>query len=201
MSQIEAVIVIVLETGEVKSSVTSINPELTDEAMTTISAKMNENLIGMDISEINIDILSVIKQSVKKYSQDFEILTKEFKDVLTQEENIEMALTGATNMFDYPEFHSIEKAKSFMDFLSQRKEVQKLFDREGISKNDINIVIGNENMGDIAKEVSIISANLNYEGAIIGKIGIIAPIRMDYNKAGAIVSFIQSQINTILNDS
>ena len=201
LSRIEAVIVIVLETGEVKSSVTSISPELTDEAMSAISTKMNENLAGLDISDINVDLLSLVKQSVKKYSQEFEILTKELREVLKQEENIEMALTGATNMFNYPEFHSIEKAKSFMDFLAQKQEVQKLFDTEGISKDDVNIVIGNDNMGDVAKDVSIISANLNYDGAIIGKIGIIAPRRMDYNKACAIVSFIQSQINTILNDS
>lgn len=201
LSQIEAVIITVLETGEVKSSVTPISPDLTDEAMSVIGAKMNENLVGVDISDINMDLLSFIKRSVKKYSQEFEILTKELREVLKQEENIEMALTGATNMFNYPEFHSIEKAKSFMDFLSQKKEVQKLFDTKGISNDDINIVIGNDNMGEVAKDVSIISANLNYEGAIVGKIGIIAPRRMDYNKACAIVSFIQSQINTILNDS
>lgn len=201
ISKIEAVIVIVFETGEVKSTVTGISPDLTDEAMAAINMKINQNLAGLDISENNMDLLSLVSQNIKKYSNEYEKLVKELRAILKQEESIEMALTGATNMFNYPEFHSIDKAKSFMDFLSSKQEVQKLFDTQGISKNDINIVIGNEGMGEIAKDVSIISANLNYEGSVVGKIGIIAPRRMDYNKAYAIVSFIQSQINTILNDS
>lgn len=200
ISKIEAVIIIVFESGEVKNTVTSISPNMTDEAIEMISSKMNENLAGMDISGVNIDLLSLVKQNVAKYSREFDEITREISEILMQEEAIEIALTGATNMFDHPEFHSIDKAKSFMDFLSSKKEVQKLFNTQGIIKNDINILVGNDQMGEVAKDVSIISANLNYDGSVVGKIGIIAPRRMDYKKACTVVSFIQSQINTIIND-
>lgn len=201
LSAEEAVIVIVVESGEVKSAVTHISGELTEDALRAITEQMNARMRGLDITDLTGSVLELIKQSLSEYAQEFELLTSELQEAFDQEENIELALIGATNMLNYPEFHSIEKAKSFMEFLSQKKEVQKLFDTEGISKDDINIVIGNENMGEVARDVSIISANINYEGAVVGKIGIIAPRRMDYNKACAIVSFIQSQINSILNDS
>ncbi len=68
-------------------------------------------------------------------------------------------------------------------------------------KNDVNILLGSEEMGEVAKDVAIISADIHFEGAIIGKIGIIAPKRMDYNKACSVVNYIQSQINSIINDS
>ena len=201
ISKIEVVIVIVFESGEVKNAITPISPRMTDEAIAVVGSKMNESLTGMDISGISIDLLALVKQSVARYSREFDEITRELREVLAQEQTIEMALTGATNMFDHPEFHSIDKAKSFMEFLSSKKEVQRLFNTQGIKKDDINIVIGNEKMGEVAKDVSIISANLNYDGSVIGKIGIIAPRRMDYNKAFTIVSFIQSQINSIINDT
>ena len=199
ISRIEAVIVIVFESGEVKNTITTTSPNMTDDAIMVISSRINESLAGMDISGINIDLLSLVKQRVNQYSREFDEISKELREVLKQEEAIEMALTGATNMFDHPEFSSIDKAKSFMEFLSSKQDVQKLFNTQGIEKDDINIIIGNDKMGEVARDVSIISANLNYEGATIGKIGLIAPRRMDYNKAYAVVSYIQEQINTIIN--
>lgn len=201
LSPTEVVIVIILENGDVKNAIAHINPSVTGEAIKVISRIMNENLAGLNISSINMDILSYIRQNLAMYSQAFDDITRELSDALKQDESLDLALTGATNMFDHPEFHDIEKAKLFMDFVASKDEVRKLLETKGIQKNDVNILLGNEEMGEVAKDVAIISADIHYEGAIIGKIGIIAPKRMDYNKACSVVNYIQSQINSIINDS
>lgn len=201
ISPLEVVVVIVLENGEVKNAIAHINPNVTDEAIKVINNIMNENLVGTNVAGINIDVLSFIRQKLAMYTQAFDDITKELSEALKQDEAIEMALTGATNMFNHPEFHDIEKAKLFMDFVGSKEEVKRLLDTKGIQKDEINILIGNDEMGEVAKDVAIISADIHYEGAIIGKIGIIAPKRMDYNKAYSVLNFIQTQINSIINDS
>lgn len=200
ISENEVVLIIVLENGDVKNAIAHIHSTVTDEAIKVISNIMNENLVGMNVSGINMDLLLFIRQKLDMYSQAFDDITKELSDALKQDEVLEIALTGATNMFDHPEFHDIEKAKLFMDFVGSKDEVKRLLETKGIQKDDINIVLGNETMGEVAKDVAIISADIHYDGAIIGKIGIIAPKRMDYNKAYSVINYIQTQINTIIND-
>lgn len=200
ISASEAVLIIILENGEVKNSIAHINPNVTDEAIKVITNIMNENLVGMNVSGINMDLLHFIRQKLAMYSQAFDDITKELNEALKQDEVLDIALTGATNMFNHPEFHDIEKAKLFMDFVGSKEEVKKLLETKGIQKDDINIVLGSEEMGEVAKDVAIISADIHYEGAIIGKIGIIAPKRMDYNKAYSVINYIQSQINSIIRD-
>lgn len=201
ISDSEVVVIIVFENGEVKNFIAHINPTVTDEAIKVINRIMNENMVGMNVSGINMDLLSFIRQKLAMYSQAFDDITKELDYALKQDEVLDIALTGATNMFDHPEFHDIEKAKLFMDFVASKDEVKKLLETKGIQKDDINIVLGNEEMGEVAKDVAMISADIHYQGAIIGKIGIIAPKRMDYNRACAVVNYIQTQINSIINDS
>ncbi|MDO4710477.1 MAG: heat-inducible transcriptional repressor HrcA [Peptostreptococcaceae bacterium] len=201
ISNSEVVVIIVLENGEVKNSIAHINPSVTDDAIKVINNIMNENLVGVNVAGIDMDLLSFIRQKLAMYSQAFDDITKELSSALKQDEVLDIALTGATNMFDHPEFHDIERAKRFMDFVASKDEVKKLLETKGIQKDDINIVLGNEEMGEVAKDVAMISADIHYEGAIIGKIGIIAPKRMDYNKACAVVNYIRSQINSIINES
>ena len=56
-------------------------------------------------------------------------------------------------------------------------------------------------MGSVVKDCAIITANFHYKGSVIGKIGLIAPKRMDYDKAYSVISYIQSKINSIINGS
>lgn len=197
----QVVIVTVLDNGEVKNCTVNINSDVSEEAIKTIGALINDNLVGKNIAGVDIDLLEFIREKLDIYSAVFDDITKNLNETFIKEDNLEFILDGATNMLNYPEFHDIERAKSFMEFLSSKEEVQKIISKEGIQKNDINVIIGNEDMGSVVKDCAIITANFHYKGTVVGKIGIIAPKRMDYDKAYSVISYIQSKINSIINDS
>lgn len=197
----QVVIVTVLDNGEVKNCTVNINSDVSEEAIKTIGTLINDNLVGKNIAGVDIDLLEFIREKLDIYSAVFDDITKNLNETFIKEDNLEFILDGATNMLNYPEFHDIERAKSFMEFLSSKEEVQKIISKEGIQKNDINVIIGNEDMGSVVKDCAIITANFHYKGTVVGKIGIIAPKRMDYDKAYSVISYIQSKINSIINDS
>lgn len=197
----QVVIVTVLDNGEVKNCTVNLNSDVSEEAIKTIGALINDNLVGKNIAGVDIDLLEFIREKLDIYSAVFDDITKNLNETFIKEDNLEFILDGATNMLNYPEFHDIERAKSFMEFLSSKEEVQKIISKEGIQKNDINVIIGNEDMGSVVKDCAIITANFHYKGTVVGKIGIIAPKRMDYDKAYSVISYIQSKINSIINDS
>ena len=197
----QVVIVTVLDNGEVKNCTVNLNTDVSEEAIRTISTLINDNLVGKNIAGVDIDLLEFIREKLDIYSAVFDDITQNLNQTFIEGDNLEFLLNGATNMLNYPEFHDIERAKSFMEFLSSKEEVQKIINKEGIQKNDINVIIGNDEMGSVVKDCAIITADFHYKGSVVGKIGIIAPKRMDYDKAYSVISYIQSKINSIINDS
>ncbi len=197
----QVVIVTVLDNGEVKNCTVNLNTDVSEEGIRTIGELINDNLVGKNIAGVDIDLLEFIRAKLDIYSAVFDDITQNLNETFIKDDNLEFLLNGATNMLNYPEFHDIERAKSFMEFLSSKEEVQKIINKEGIQKNDINVIIGNENMDSVVKDCAIITANFHYKGSVVGKIGIIAPKRMDYDKAYSVISYIQSKINSIINDS
>ena len=197
----QVVIVTVLDNGEVKNCTVNLNTDVSEEAIRTISTLINDNLVGKNIAGVDIDLLEFIREKLDIYSAVFDDITQNLNQTFIEGDNLEFLLNGATNMLNYPEFPDIERAYSFMEFLSSKEEVQKIINKEGIQKNDINVIIGNDEMGSVVKDCAIITADFHYKGSVVGKIGIIAPKRMDYDKAYSVISYIQSKINSIINDS
>ena len=105
-------------------------------------------------------------------------------------------MDGATNIFNYPEYHDIDKAKELLSLLSDKQAVMELFNPQ----DDITISIGEENYKPQAKECSIISAEYSFGNRPIGKIGLIGPRRINYSKVIAIMSEVVKELNNILND-
>ena len=56
-------------------------------------------------------------------------------------------------------------------------------------------------MDSVLRDCSIITANFINDGVPIGKVGIIGPKRMDYQRAYSVMSYLQKHINRLLNDS
>ncbi|WP_084502767.1 heat-inducible transcriptional repressor HrcA [Proteocatella sphenisci] len=197
----QVVIVTVLDNGQVNNCIANMSTDVNDDTIKLMGSMINDSLVGKNIAGIDIDLLDFIRIKLDAYASLFDDITMNLNSAFINENTLEFALDGATNMLDYPEFHDIERAKSFMDFLSSKDEVKNILDKQGIQKNDINIIIGNEDMGSVVKDCAIITANFHYRGSVVGKIGLIAPKRMDYDKAYSVISYIQSKINSIINDS
>jgi len=197
----QVVIVTVLDNGEVNNCIANLRTEVNDDTIKLIGSMIDDSLVGKNIAGIDIDLLDFIRIKLDTYASLFDDIGMNLNSAFMNENTLEFVLDGATNMLDYPEFHDIERAKSFMDFLGSKDEVKNMLDKQGIQKNDINIIIGNEDMGSVVKDCAIITANFHYRGSVVGKIGLIAPKRMDYDKAYSVISYIQSKINSIINDS
>lgn len=195
------VIVTVLDNGEVKNCISTLQNEVSDENIQIISNILNDNLAGRDISGVNINLLEYIQEKLDQYSMVFDDIKGQIGQAFDEGDGLEITLDGATNFLNYPEFQDITRAKGMMEFLSSKDAVKNALQKDGIKKNDINIIIGNEDMGDVIKDCSIITANFRYKGNVVGKIGIIAPKRMDYDKAYSAISYIQAHINALMNDS
>ena len=101
-------------------------------------------------------------------------------------------LQGMTRIFAYPEYRTIEHARSFLEMVDDRETfASELAARE----QGLSITIGKENSERIAPGSSIISATYYVDGHMVGKLGVVGPTRMRYSEIAGVIEYMANNIN------
>ena len=105
------------------------------------------------------------------------------------------SLSGATNIFSYPEFNDVLKARSCFNMIEEKENITKMTKSKGILKENANIIIGSDNDVKAAQEYSVVTATYKVDENSVGRISFIGPTRMDYSRIYSIISYINLLIN------
>ena len=109
-----------------------------------------------------------------------------------------VALGGARNILNYPEYQDVESAKNFLTLLDKKDALYDILsDSNGL---EFQIRIGNENKQEQLKHMSVITASYRINSRSIGTFGLIGPTRMDYGRVLSILQFIGQTINGMFDD-
>lgn len=187
LSHDKILLIVVADDGEIKSQEFATNVELPQAKLNVISTSLSNKLSGKKINELDEEMIAYIKYEIGEYSD----IVDDLVDMLNNVSNVDdfkMAMNGTTNIFNYPEFNDMVKAKSFLSMLEEKEEITKIIGTKGIQKDNLNIVIGDTN-DDIGKNLSIITATYNVQNNLQGKISFIGPTRMDYSKVYSILNY------------
>lgn len=188
------VLIVVTDKGDIKNTNLATNISIDQSKLNLISDNLTVKLKGKTISEIDEDFLNYIKYEISESS----IFIDELVGALnfhTEENETSMSLSGATNIFNYPEFSDILRAKTFLNMLEEKENISSMLKSKGIQKENLNIIIGSDNDCEIAKDCSIITATYNIDKDVVGKISLIGPTRMDYAKVYSILNYMGLLLN------
>lgn len=187
------VLMIVSESGKVSNKALRINVPYTAENLELLSKTMTYNYRGKTISEVlTLDIIQNFKTDIEAMSTLAKNVMPNFIKTLEDMLNVDLYMDGLTNIFSIPEYHDIDKAKTFMEMLGKKEDFTKtLVNRE----NGVIITIGEENSDDLMKDCSVITATYNVNGKLAGKIGVIGPTRMRYGEITSVVEYLTENIS------
>ncbi len=208
LENVGILIVIVLNNGIIKNPVYKSIKKFDSDELNTISNIINEELKGRNLEELFIKLENGYpyrsdKKTIHKYKDIidsiFPIILNSIEDLVS----IELYFEGLTNIFNFPEYKDIEKAKSLMSFIENKDLILNML-ADTSSKEDIDIVIGNENIYSPIKDISIITTTYNTGEKVFGRVGLIGPMRMDYcNLINTLKKFsrdINEAMNFLLDD-
>lgn len=191
ISPLNILTVIVTESGLIKNTVINVKQRVSEESLNTINYVLNEKIKNLTVDEINLTVISNLKKSLVGFEDLFNEVITVIHDTLSSEEAEDIILEGASNIFNYPEFKDIEKAKEFMSMLDSKQQVLSLLDND----DGISIKIGHENFLKEAKDISVVTGEYSIAGRPLGTIAVIGPTRMPYSKVRSIISKIVEEIN------
>lgn len=188
--------VMVTDTGSIKTPLVSVPGGIEYSKVEKLSNLLNSKLQGMTIKDIEIKMLKDLQIELHEFNNTMESIVPKLFTFLEGIDDVELFLSGTTNIFNFPEYHDVLKAKTFLTMLEEKQIITDLISS---SNNDgISISIGSENLYQEAKECSIVTATYKIEDNVIGKLSVIGPTRMDYSNVVGAMKQISQYINELL---
>lgn len=189
--------VIVTDSGMIKDTVIRLKNSISREAVAKMSNLLNIRLTGLTIEQINLEVINKLKQDLCENEEIFNAIIPALYDSLNSEFDSEVYMEGGTNIFNYPEYNDIERAKEFLSLLEDTKNIRKLLNNTG----NVTVTIGEENFVEEAKDCSVISAIYSFRGKPIGAIGVIGPTRIPYSKVISVVQNVIKELNESIDEN
>lgn len=185
------ILMIVGESGNITNTTLRLKVPYTQEALDLLSKNMTVRHKGrtLDVvlkSEIIEDVGSDIEAMNSLEGDVMPSFIRTLEDML----NVNLYMEGMTNIFDLPEYSSIDRARDFMELFARKDWfTQKMLARE----DGVVVTIGDEN--DTMKDCTLITASYHVDGKLVGKIGVIGPTRMKYDEVTSIMEYLTNNLS------
>lgn len=185
--------VIVIEGNIVKNKIIKVRELLDKETVLKLNILMNTFLNGLDLTEINMTVIQKMKEQAGEYAGLIGDILDIIAEAVAEEDDLQIYTSGATNILKYPELSDREKASELLYTFEEKKQLTQLINDTADDENDrgIQVYIGAETPVESMKDCSLVTATYEIEEGVYGKIGIVGPKRMDYEK---VVSTLQTMM-------
>ncbi|NLM05275.1 MAG: heat-inducible transcription repressor HrcA [Clostridiales bacterium] len=188
--------VMITDTGNIKSPLVNVPDGVEYDEAEKLSNLLNDKLQDKSIKDVEINILDNLELELYELNNIIETVVPKIFNFLEGLDDVELFLSGTTNIFNFPEYNDIIKAKTFLTMLEEKEIMTDLISS---TKNDgISISIGSENLHQEAKDCSLVTATYKIDDNIIGKLSVIGPTRMDYSNVVSVVKQVSQYINELL---
>lgn len=188
--------VIITDTSIIRNNVIRLKQSVSTDVLVKLSNILNARLNNLTVEEINLEVINNLRNDFKGYEDIFNAIIPALYESLNSIDTSDIYLEGTTNIFNYPEYNDIEKAKNFLSLIDNKDKIKNLIN----SSDSITIKIGAENFIEDAKDCTVISAIYSLKDKPLGTIGVIGPTRMPYSKVISILAEIVNEVNNILNN-
>ncbi|MBO5166108.1 MAG: heat-inducible transcription repressor HrcA [Lachnospiraceae bacterium] len=191
--------VIVVEGNVIKNHMLDVPDGLDDETLLKLNMLLNTHLNGLPIEEINLGLITALKQQAGIHSAIVGEVLDAVAEVIKEEEDLEIYTSGTNNIFKYPELSDHTKASELISAFEEKQALSTLVQETLADDNNtgIQVYIGDESPLQNMKDCSVVTATYELEEGMKGTIGIIGPKRMDYDKVVGTLKTMMHQLDDL----
>ncbi len=192
---------VVIEGNVIKNTMIQVAEALDDETLLKLNILLNTNLNGLTIAEINLAMITRLKQQAGIHEDIVAAVLDAVADAIKDDEDIEIYTSGTNNIFKYPELADHKRASELITTFEEKDMLTELVNESMADENStgIQVYIGNETPVKTMKDCSVVTATYELEDGLKGTIGIIGPRRMDYDKVISTLKNLKSQLDKSYN--
>lgn len=199
----QILVLIVTQNNHVTNKFIRMEEDISENDLAQLNFLLNTALNGLDVTEISI----ALAQKIKGQAGEYEDLAASIIDVIAAamtDDDSEIYTSGATNILKYPELTDKEKMEGLLSTFEE-KQMLTAWANEAPSgetkEHEIQVYIGDESPIESMKDCSVVTATYQIEEGVYGKIGIVGPKRMDYERVVGTLENCMKQLDDIFKNN
>ena len=200
MSERQLLVIVVLDNNHVSNKFINLMTDADENVIAQMNFLMNTALTGLDFTEINMATMQQIKEKAGEYGELASSILDCISEVMTEEDDSEIYTSGATNILKYPELSDKEKMTGLLSTFEEKQMLSAWANDEppeDDKEHGIQVYIGEESPVESMKDCSVVTATYRIKEGVYGKIGIVGPKRMDYEKVVGTLENCMQQLDDI----
>lgn len=198
VSDTQILATVVAEGNVVKNKLLEIQHDLDQKTVLEMNILLNSALNGLTIEEINLATIAKLKEQAGIHSELVNrVLDAVAESIQASQDELEIYTSGTTNIFKYPELSSSEKASELISTFEDKKELADIISQDGAEQTGIQVYIGGESPVGVMQDCSVVTATYELGEGMYGKIGVVGPKRMDYEKVVGTLKTLMAQLDEI----
>ncbi|MFH1665636.1 MAG: heat-inducible transcriptional repressor HrcA [Candidatus Omnitrophota bacterium] len=195
--------IVVTMTNAVRNHIVKLDEELDRVDLEKISNYMNTHFEGTAFSDVSARLKAALAEKAAEEGGEC-LRTAKYAlsiidSIIEEEISEEMYWDSLSYFADSHMYAEVDMAREMLRILSGKEEIIR-FMREELPYGGIRTYIGEENLCDVFKSCGVVTCGYSLNGRIAGRIGVIGPTRMDYDRALNTISCLAGLVSAKLEE-
>ena len=190
-----AVCVFVTNTGHTENKTFNFKDSVSAEDIKTCTDILNDRLKGTQISDLKEKLESIrpiLVNNVKRH----EMLFNAFIGAFTRFASEKLYFSGTSNLMYQPEFSDTEKLKELIKIFDDPNKIKEIV-AEDNGENQVTAIMPKGTELIWKDDMAIVTTDVRLSKKEIGKLMVMGPRRMEYNRVLSLMSLISKALDDI----
>jgi heat-inducible transcriptional repressor len=192
------ILVILITTSNIiHNKIIRIDEDLSQEELERTARYLNAEFSGKSLLSIRAEILELMSEEKALYDSLLRNAMMLCEMSLEGEENSsgDVYVDGASNILSKPEFADVDRMRELFRTFEEKSRLVKILNqciaRDASASGGVQVVIGREHVAPSMQNCALITAPYRIgDGQAAGAIGVVGPVRIEYARMMAVVSYI-----------
>lgn len=198
LSDRRLLVIIVSPDGDVQNRVIFPEADYTQSQLVEASNYINAHYAGLTIEQVRDRLQSEVEKLRGEIAALMQAAVNASSEVLTEAQD-EVVISGERNLLAVSDFSSdMGQLRRAFDLFEHKAQLMRLLDVSSKAEG-VRIFIGGESHVVPFEELSVVSANYEVDGQVVGTLGVIGPTRMPYDRMIQIVDITSRLVTNALS--
>ncbi len=190
-------LIIVAPDGDVQNRMLLTAHDYSQSELVEATNYLNHHYAGLDIDQVRENLRDEVQRLQGTIAHLMQAAVHASSEVLKQPQE-EIVVSGEHNLMAYSEFSEVGSLRKAFDLFEQKAQLLRLL--EASSRADgVRIYIGGESGTVSTDELSVVSAPYEVNGQVVGKLAVVGPTRMPYERMIQVVNITARMVSNALS--
>ena len=198
LSDKRLLVIIVSPDGDVQNRVIFPDTEYSQSQLVEAANYINAHYAGLTIEQVRDRLQSEVEKLRGEIASLMQAAMQASSEVMTESQD-DVVVSGERYLLAVTDFSSdMGQLRRAFDLFEQKAQLMRLLDVSSKAEG-VRIFIGGESQVVPFEELSVVSANYEVDGQVVGTLGVIGPTRMHYDRMIQIVDITSRLVSNALS--